>query len=83
MGAGVTKATRGQSNLKAGHEREVFTAKYKRDRPSGGKAHRPHRVFFCSNSEAAFGLEVKICSPNVFGLGSVRVKGCSNQEVPL
>ena len=82
MGAEVTKATRGQSDLKAVHEREVFTAeKYKRDRPTGGKAHRPPHVFFVQIE--LFGLEVKICSPNVFGLGSVRVKGCSNQEVPL
>ena len=41
MEAGVTKATKGQSDLKVVHEREVFMAeKYKRDRPTGGKAHR-------------------------------------------
>ena len=40
-------------------------------------------VCLCSNCETVFGLKVKICSPNVFGLGSVRAKECSNQEVPL
>ena len=42
-----------------------------------------HHMCLCSKWEAAFGVKVKICSPNVFRLGSVRVKGCLNQEVPL
>ena len=46
LGTGVTKATRGQRDFKAIHKREVFTAeKCKRDRPTGGKAHQPPRVF--------------------------------------
>ena len=46
LGAGVTKATRGQSDLKAIHEREVFTMeKGKRDRLTSGKAFQPPCVF--------------------------------------
>ena len=41
------------------------------------------RVCLCSDCKTAFGLEDNICSPNLVVLVSVRVKGCSNQEVPL
>ena len=78
MGAGVTKATRGQSDLKAVHEREVFTAeKYKRDRPTGGKAHRPPRVFF-----SFFKLRscFQVGGPNLFAK-CVRIGKCSSQRV--
>ena len=70
----------------------MFTAeKCKRDWPIGGKAASTdwreggvgRRVCLCSDCKTAFGLEDKNGSPNVFGLGSVRVKGCSKKEVPL
>ena len=76
MGAGVTKATRGQSNLKAVQEREVFTAdKCKRDRPTGGKGYRPLHVF-------VFELRgrVWIGGQNLFAK-CVRIGKCSSQRV--
>ena len=74
LGAGVTKATRTQRDLKADHKREVFTAKCKQDRPTGGKAHRPPCVFVFE-----LGGRVWIVGQNLFAK-CVQIVKCSNQR---
>ena len=72
MGAGVTKATKGQSDLKAVHElqqRGVFTSQ------QAGREHQPPRVF-------VFKLRgrVRIGDQNLF-TKCVRIGNCLSQRV--
>ena len=70
-------------NIKHNRERGIDGGEMQTRRADWKEGSVGHHVHLCLNLEAAFGLEVKICLPNVFGLGSVRVKRCSNQEVSL